>query len=248
MELPRMIAFDYGQTLLDELPFDPLAGTRAVLRYAVTNPEHADAERIQHLAEELNRELGRGTTGQLADFHVEAPNIMFQKYLYEYFGIELSLSSTEVDKMFLDHASPAVRTPGVAQMLDRLESLGIRTAVFSNNAFSGTAIADRLAILIPDHRFDFILTSSEYLFRKPHPRAFEILLRKAGLSAGEVWYCGDDVECDVCGAAAFGIQAVWYRGAEKHVQIPPECPHLEIKHWSELENILLALRKPRRKT
>lgn len=34
---PEMIIFDYGQTLADESSFDEIAGTEAILKYAVKN-------------------------------------------------------------------------------------------------------------------------------------------------------------------------------------------------------------------
>ena len=34
---PKMILFDYGQTLINEVKFDGVKGTEAVLKYAVKN-------------------------------------------------------------------------------------------------------------------------------------------------------------------------------------------------------------------
>ncbi|HEX3044622.1 MAG TPA: HAD family hydrolase, partial [Bacillota bacterium] len=66
---------------------------------------------------------------------------------------------------------------------------------------------------IPSQQFEFIIASSEYVFRKPHKRIFELALQKANLKPCEVWYCGDNAVCDVDGAADCGIFAVWYKGA-----------------------------------
>ena len=38
MRTPKMIFFDYGQTLVSEAAFDGVRGTAAVMRYAVSNP------------------------------------------------------------------------------------------------------------------------------------------------------------------------------------------------------------------
>ena len=37
MRLPKMVLFDYGQTLVAEEKFDGVKGTRAVLQYATKN-------------------------------------------------------------------------------------------------------------------------------------------------------------------------------------------------------------------
>lgn len=48
---PKMILFDYGQTLIDEGKFDGIKGTEAVLRYAVKNKYNLSAERVQEEAD-----------------------------------------------------------------------------------------------------------------------------------------------------------------------------------------------------
>lgn len=37
-QLPEMILFDYGQTLIDETDYDTIRGNHAVLQRAVSNP------------------------------------------------------------------------------------------------------------------------------------------------------------------------------------------------------------------
>ena len=40
MKTPKMVLFDYGQTLIAEQKFDGVKGTEAVLRYAARNKYH----------------------------------------------------------------------------------------------------------------------------------------------------------------------------------------------------------------
>lgn len=49
-------------------------------------------------------------------------------------------------------------------MLDYLNEKGIRTAVISNNCFSGAALKEQLDRLLPGNRFEFVLASSDYIF------------------------------------------------------------------------------------
>lgn len=44
---PKMILFDYGQTLVNEQKFDGVKGTAAVLKYAKRNKYHKTAEEVQ---------------------------------------------------------------------------------------------------------------------------------------------------------------------------------------------------------
>ena len=95
MRKPKMILFDYGQTLVNEKIFDGVKGTEAVLKYATKNKYNKTAEELQAYANELNKELGRFDPEKRHLFQVEVPNRMFSKYLYESQGVEIHLSSEE---------------------------------------------------------------------------------------------------------------------------------------------------------
>lgn len=90
---------------------------------------------------------------------------------------------------------------------------GIRTGVISNISYAPSVVAERINRLIPENAFEFIITSSNYIFRKPNKRIFDLALEKAGLHPDEVWYIGDWYECDIQGALHAGLFPVWYIGA-----------------------------------
>lgn len=240
MKLPKMILFDYGQTLVNESKYGGVRGTEAVLKHAVKNKYNKTAWEVQAKADAINKELGRFDPLKKHLFQIEVPNHMFTSYLYESLGIELSLTHKETDKVFWDAAAPGVPTEGIEDFLKFLKEKGIRTGVISNIAFCGEAVTERISSLLPNHEFEFILATSEYMYRKPHKRIFELALEKAGLSAEDVWYIGDQYECDVVGARNAGIMPVWYIGA---IDLPYEekaDTHV-IKSWDELKEIILQL-------
>lgn len=243
MNRPKMIIFDYGQTLVNEKSFDGLKGTRAVLREATRNLNNISAEEIQALANKLNKEIGRYGTEIEEQPVLEIHNHVFQNYLYEYFGIELTKSASEVEQIFENAASDAEPTKNIIEFLQFLEDSQIRTSVISNTSFSGEILKARINRYIPSHNFEFMIASSEYIFRKPHKRIFELALRKANLAPCDVWYIGDNAVCDVDGATDCGIFAVWYKGAiEKSNKYIPKRSSLEITDWIELMEILKSLK------
>lgn len=218
MKRPKMILFDYGQTLVDEETFDGVKGTEAVLQYCTENKYHLTAEQIQQEANAINHELGRPTEG-------------------------------------------------VTAFLEYLVQQGIRTGVISNISFCGQVVEQRIRGLFPGHPFEFILATSEYLFRKPNKRIFWLALEKAGLGPGpqllleqdcktgqysghsfeqsseqssrDVWYIGDQYECDIVGAAGAGLFPIWYTGAMDM----PYTPHegvLTVGNWEEVRAVLEA--------
>ena len=237
MKKPKMILFDYGQTLVNEKPFDGVKGTEAVLKYATGNKYNLSAEEIQREANAINKELGRFDPARRHLFQVEVPNHMFTKYLYESLGIEMPLSDLEMDRVFWNAAAPGEPTDGIEDFLDFLKTQGIRTGVISNISYCGEAVAERISGILPKHEFEFILATSEYLYRKPNKRIFELALRKADLKPEDVWYIGDQYECDVMGAKSAGIFPVWYIGA---IDLPYEEKEgvLVAKSWKELEQLL----------
>ncbi len=263
MKRPKMILFDYGQTLVNEAPFDGVKGTEAVMRYCTENKYHLTAEQIQREANAINSELGRFDPARRHLFQVEVPNCMFTAYLYESLGIKISLTSEQVDQIFWDAASPGRPTKGAAEFLEYLAWQGIRTGVISNISYCGQVVEQRIRRLFPGHPFEFILATSEYLFRKPNRRIFWLALEKAGLrpgfcseecpeqhsedrpeqcredSSGEVWYIGDQYECDIVGAAGAGLFPVWYTGAMDMPYIPHE-EILTVGSWEEVRAVLEA--------
>lgn len=96
---PKMILFDYGQTLGNE-KFKGVRGTEAVLKYATENKYGLTAEQVQKEAEAINQELGRFDPAKRHLNTVELPNYMFTNYLYETVGIKLSLTPAEIDQVF----------------------------------------------------------------------------------------------------------------------------------------------------
>ena len=233
MKKPEMILFDYGQTLVNEVIFDGVKGSREILKYATVNKYNITAEQLQDKANELNAELGRFDPEKRHLFQVEVPNHMFTAYLYSSLGIKLSLSSEEIDTIFWDSAAPGKATEGIEELLDFLSKQRIRSGVISNISFSGNVVKNRINNILPDNNFEFIIATSEYMYRKPNKRIFELALEMADLKNKDVWYIGDNYECDIEGARNAGIYPIRYTGA---IDITHENRHdiQEINNWSEL--------------
>lgn len=237
MKKPKMILFDYGQTLVAEERFDGVKGSAEILRHAAQNKYDLTPEQLQQEAGAINRELKRFDPATRAQNVVEIPNHMFTAYLYESLGIRIDLPAEEIDRIFWDAASPGKPTPGIEAFLEFLRANEIRTAVLSNISYGGSVVAQRINRLLPDNHFEFILATSEYLFRKPHPRIFRLALEKEGLNADEVWYVGDNYDCDVAGARSAGITPIWYKGAMDFEQADHQDV-IQIHAWHELQEMI----------
>ena len=133
--------------------------------------------------------------------------------------------------------------PGADKMIDYINRAGIRSGVISNLIFSGGALSDRINRFLPQNKYEFIMSSCDYFFRKPNRYMFDIAIEKSGLPPDEIWYCGDNPAFDVIGAYNAGIFPVWYDNDtdKKSERKAPSCEHLHIKEWDELIGLLERL-------
>lgn len=243
MKKPEMIIFDYGHTLLYEPDFDAMRCEEAAYSYIVENPQNLTAEQIyvevQRMFAKFQEQRNSG---------IEIHEWQFMRLVYEYLGLKFSISYRELEEIEWNAASPGAVMPGAGEMLDYLNNAGIRTAVISNIGWSGNALTNRIKRLLPNNRFEFIMASSEYVIRKPNKMLFETALRKAKLSAGSVWYCGDNMTADVKGAHEAGMYPVLYEGtAPDEVNFfvsqseAVDFEYLHIHDWSEMTAILKGM-------
>ncbi|MDU7004452.1 HAD family hydrolase [Clostridium sp.] len=213
MDYPKMILFDYGQTIIEEEKFNRLEGLKVLLDKATKNPNNISAEELFDFYTELNIEIGRE-------------------------GDSNDLTPNEMDKIFWDASAPGKPVENIGFLLNFLHEKGIRTAVISNLSYSGETLKNRINTLIPNNHFEFIIASSEYMFKKPHKKIFELALRKANLESMDVWFCGDNVIADVEGASLSGIKPIWFKGALREEKYTPMVDYIEINDWIELKKLL----------
>ena len=245
MKYPKMIIFDYGHTLLYEPDFAADRGNAELLKYATKNPDNCTLEDVRKGAELI---FGEHTTNIRKQGYEICAQVA-DRTLYQYLGLEFPLTPLEMENVFWTAASAGAIMPATDKMIDYINKRGIRSAVISNLIWSGAALKERLNRLLPENKFEFVLTSSDYFVRKPNRILFEIALRKSGLKAEDIWYCGDSPQKDIEGASRVGIFPVWYdNDTEKHYKDhsgkrTPECEHLHINEWEEMIDLLERLQR-----
>ena len=231
---PKMILFDYGQTLVVEPQFDAKLGYAAV--YNRTDGGSVSREAFCDFADALFLSLAE----KAHNTYHEIDNIRFLTAVCSYFGMTPSISFEDADLLYWDtatHGSHA--SPHASELLAALEKRGIRTGVVSNLSFARHSLEARLSRYLPDHAFEFVVTSSDLLFRKPERFIFDYALRKAGLPSEEVWFVGDNPPADIFGAYHAGIRPILYTGARmRRYDTPLEVPHTEIDDLADLIGLL----------
>ena len=238
MRVPKMILFDYGETLCHSTGSDFLRGERAVFAHLTENPHHVTPEQAY---EHGLRLFTDAEASRRVGYEVHEWPLLRLKY--ESLGLRFDLPLPELEILLADEADPVRLLPGAADMLADLRARGIRTGVISNLGWSGNMLETRLKRLLPDHRFEFVLSSSEYALRKPHPLLFKVALEKAHLEATEVWYIGDSLSADINGARNAGLTPVMYLDesvslphAARDAAVASYCPVLH--RWRDLATLL----------
>lgn len=94
------------------------------------------------------------------------------------------------------HQAPMVALPGAKVCLRTLKAAGFKIAVCSNWGWDLRADLEATGLTAD---IDFLVTSAQAGFRKPHPWIYQSTLGLAGFTAGEAVFVGDSLRTDVLG-------------------------------------------------
>ncbi len=202
---PKMFLFDVGGTLFADGKCNPAEGFEKLRHYAL-NPDVTSGEELAGYWNKYLAEVSgvKSKSGIILD----VPLASVIKYAEMNTGLVFDIAMAEREEIFDRYNSSRNVIDGVPELLEKLGSLGIRTAVISNNMMSGESLSLAIKRWIPTSEFEFCLTSADILFTKPSENIFIPALKYAGLEPEECWYCGDGIKPDIHGASACGITPV----------------------------------------
>ena len=234
-----MILFDVGGTLFADGKFSAIDGLSA-LRKASLNPDVTDDDALLSLWNEFENKVKAFLPSCF-----ELPLAATLKYVIHNSGLKFNMSVTELEELFDLKNSPRSVIDFVPELLTTLKELGIRTAVISNNAMSSESLTLALNRWIPDNSFEFVLTSADFIFPKPHAELFISAASSAGLCASQCMYCGDTFIADVKGSLDAGMYAVLLdKSAHADIQLctdDSKREYLRVNSWNALRSYLSQL-------
>ena len=142
---------------------------------------------------------------------------------------------------FLEYAT---LLPGTPEMLEALKS-HYRLGLLSNFTH-GPAVKDILSRLGLSPYLDVVLISGELGYRKPHAQVFEALWQQFEVPRAQIAFVGDDLDADIQGAQAAGMQPIWttYARTLRTTPTPPAPTHEAepavpmIASWHDLFTLL----------
>lgn len=140
--------------------------------------------------------------------------------------------SEEMSAYMRDHYKPEVHVFDESRaLLSTLKKDGYILGVISNR---DKPFHDELKELNLDSHFNFSLAGGEVSSFKPESAIFEHGLKRAGVSADEAMYVGDNYFADVLGSHRAGLTPVLY----DPISLFPEADCAVIKSFEEIHNLL----------
>ena len=236
---PKMILFDVGGTLFADSKCIPAEGFENLRHYAL-NPDVTSGEILAEYWNKFLREVS-GIKSQ-SGINLDIPLSSVIKYATMNTGLVFDIPMAQQEEIFDRYNSSRSVIDGVPELLEKLGTLGIRTAVISNNMMSGESLLLAIKRWIPSANFEFCLTSADILFVKPSENIFITALKYAGLTPEDCWYCGDGIKPDVYGASASGLTPVLL---DVEASVPLEfrsdnfCDnYLTVNGWNVLKDLI----------
>ena len=97
--------------------------------------------------------------------------------------------------------------PGALETLDYFRKSPVKTALITN----GSADVQRSKIdkFHLDQFFDLVLVEGEFGMGKPNPEVYSHIVSQLGVTAGESWIVGDNLEWEVRVPQELGFFAIW---------------------------------------
>ena len=137
-------------------------------------------------------------------------------------------------RIFLSNATLFV---GLKDFLDDIRLLGIPTAIITDLT---AQIQFRKVIYFElENYFDYIVTSEESGYDKPHHLIFELALKKIRPQGSNIWMIGDNPQKDIDGAHK-NINAITLQKIHAGVDININA-NITFNHFAELRKLLVRI-------
>ena len=241
-EKPDMILFDVGGTLFDDGKCNPADGFEKLRQYAL-NPEASNGETLSEYWDKYLEEVAKIKSASGIALDIPLSSVI--KYAAMNTGLVFDIPMAQQEEIFDRYNSSRTVIDGIPELLDELRSLGIRTAVISNNMMSGESLELAIKHWLPSAKFEFCLTSSDILFTKPSKNIFIAALKYAGLEPSRCWYCGDSVIPDVHGSSLCGMTPVLLdtkASAPLEFRSDENCTdYMTVNNWSVLKDYIARI-------
>ena len=130
----------------------------------------------------------------------------------------------------------------VKDLLDDIRILGIPAVVVTD--LTAQIQFRKLVFFGLENSFDYVVTSEEAGYDKPHKAPFEVALEKTNASGGNIWMIGDNPLNDIRGARE-AVNASTIQKVHAGIKIGSgDCaPDAHFEHFSDLRRLIASIGK-----
>lgn len=232
-QVPDAILFDTDNTLY---PYDPAhdAAMKAVrdkvIRTFSIEPSHFD-EAFYKARKEIKSRLKHTASSH--------SRLLYMQRMLEIIGLgsQVLLALDFEQTYWRTFLSNAILFDEVKELLDDIRLAGIPTAIVTD--LTAQIQFRKIVYFGLDSCFDYIVTSEEVGFDKPHAAPFQIALEKTNPKGSCIWMIGDNPINDIEGARKT-IGAVTLQKVHEGVEVGSGIsqPDAVINEFSELRKLL----------
>jgi putative hydrolase of the HAD superfamily len=237
----RAVIFDLGGTLMYERDgwYQVTAqGDEALTRYLIDQGLELN---LSTFPVEFRKRLNDYFTQREKDLLETTYTFVLLELLKDkgYANIADEVVRKALDQLFAITQTNWILEEDAPSTLHKLEQDGYRMGLISN-AGDDQDVHQLIRRFEIAHYFDFILTSAQCSYRKPHPRIFELAIANWYFLPSETVMVGDNLDADIRGAKSAGLYGVWIsrRAGSSSEDEPRVHPDATISTLSELPPLL----------
>lgn len=234
--LPDAVLFDTDNTLY---PYDPAHhAAQEAVKEKVINAFAISAKDFDIAFHEARKQI-KMRLGHTASSH---NRLLYMQRMLEIMGLgsQVLLALDFEQTYWRTFLSNATLFDDVKELLDDLRLLGIPTAIVTD--LTAQIQFRKVVYFGLDRYFNFIVTSEEVGFDKPHEAPFQIALEKMQPKGDVIWMIGDNPINDIGGARekinAITLQKI-HDGVEIGVGV--NTPNATFKEFKEVRRLLSQL-------
>jgi HAD superfamily hydrolase (TIGR01549 family) len=226
----KAIFFDLDNTLYDYDSADKLA-TQALYEEFKKETD-ISFEKFESVYSDSKNEVKRKLVGTAASHE----RILYLQELVE--RVDNTFQSDRIMKLYHAYWDTLVENAtlfdGVIETFEWLKNRNIKIVVVTN--LTTYVQIRKLGNLGISKYIDYLVTSQEAGYDKPHPANFLLALHKSNLLAQDVLMIGDDLKSDIEGAQALNIKTVLYEfGKQKQSKVKPDYI---VRNFQELLSLI----------
>jgi HAD superfamily hydrolase (TIGR01549 family) len=234
--LPNAVLFDTDNTLY---PYDPAhAAAQRAVKEKVMSTFSISAKDFDDAFNEARKQI-KSRLGHTASSH---SRLLYLQRMLEIMGLgsQVLLALDFEQTYWRTFLANANLFDDVKELLDDLRLLGIPTAIVTD--LTAQIQFRKVVYFGLDHYFNYIVTSEEAGFDKPHEAPFQIALEKMQPKGDCIWMIGDNPINDIRGGKE-KINAVTLQKIHEGVE-PGEGvnqPDASFKEFNDLRQLLAKL-------